>query len=137
MKKQIIKLDELEQCACFNIKLMARELTNQYNKSLKLNGINSSQIPILAILNIYEKLETSKISKILSLEISSTRRSLAILIKNELIKIVNKGIDGNLLTLTNKGYKKLGETLPIWRKLHRQNKNKVKKYIKILEKIAS
>ena len=31
---------------------MARKLTNLYNISLKSSGINSTQIPILALLNI-------------------------------------------------------------------------------------
>ena len=51
--KKIIKMNELNQCACFNLRIMARELTNDYNNSLKSNDINSTQIPILAILNIF------------------------------------------------------------------------------------
>ena len=69
MRKKIINIEELKQCACFNVRLMARELTNEYNNSLKLSGVNSTQIPILAILNIYNQIETSKIAKILNLEI--------------------------------------------------------------------
>ena len=63
MKKKIIQINELQQCACFNVRLMARELTNEYNETLKFTGLNSTQIPILAILNIYNQTETSKIDK--------------------------------------------------------------------------
>ncbi|MAH78613.1 MAG: hypothetical protein CMP41_01635 [Rickettsiales bacterium] len=136
MRKKIINIEELQQCACFNVRLMARELTNEYNNTLKFSGINSTQIPILAILNIYNQIETSKIAKILNLEISTTRRNLNILIRNKLIRIVSKGINGNLLTLTKKGFTKLEETLPIWRNSNKKNKGKVKNYVKILKKIS-
>ena len=136
MRKKIINIEELKQCACFNVRLMARELTNEYNNSLKLSGVNSTQIPILAILNIYNQIETSKIAKILNLEISTARRNLNILIRNKFIKIVRKGINGNLLTLTNKGYTKLEETLPIWRNSHQKNKGRIRDFVKILKKIS-
>ena len=67
--QKIIKIEELKQCACFNLRAMARELTNQYNNSLKVNEINSTQIPILAILNIYDQMETPKMAKLLNLEV--------------------------------------------------------------------
>ena len=56
--KKLIQIDELEKCLCFNLRKMARELTNDYNSSLKFSGINSTQIPILAFLNIYNQLNT-------------------------------------------------------------------------------
>ena len=64
MKKKIIQINELEQCACFNARLMARELTNEYNETLKFTGLNSTQIPILAILNISMSLEDSSSTEI-------------------------------------------------------------------------
>ena len=84
--KKIIKLDELEKCSCFNLRTMARDLTNDYNKSLKNKKITATQIPILAILNIYEQLETKKISKLLNLEISTIRRNLITLKKKKISK---------------------------------------------------
>ena len=62
---------------------MARELTiiikNNYNINpfKKPYGVNSTQIPILALLNIYKQLELiSKISELLNLEQSTLRRNL-------------------------------------------------------------
>ena len=55
--KKIIKIEELQKCSCFNLRFMARELTNKYNDALKYSEINSTQIPILAILNIYGQME--------------------------------------------------------------------------------
>lgn len=134
--KKIISIDELQRCACFNLRLMARELTNEYNNSLKFSGINSTQIPILAILNIYEKLETSKIARMLNLEISTMRRNLTILQKKKFIKIIKKDFHGNQLTLTNRGFIKLKETLPYWRSSQKIGKSKAKNYLKILNKIT-
>lgn len=134
--KKIIKMNELNQCACFNLRLMARELTNDYNNSLKSNDINSTQIPILAILNIYNQLETSKIARLLNLEISTIRRNLSILTRKKLIKIIRKDINGNLLALTNEGFFKLKEVLPIWRKSHKEGKKKIKNYLRVLRKIS-
>ena len=99
--KKLIKINELQQCPCFNLRKMAREITNDYNDSLKFSKINSTQIPILDFLNIYEQLETSKISRILNLEISTIRRNLSILTNKKLIKIIKKDINGNLFSLTN------------------------------------
>ena len=114
---------------------MARELTNEYNETLKFTGLNSTQIPILAILNIYNQTETSKIASIFKLEISTIRRNLNILIKKDLVRIVKKGVDGNTLTLTNKGYEKLKKALPVWRNLQNKGKNRISNYLKVLENI--
>ena len=112
----------MKQCPCFNFRKIARELTNSYNKSLKYSGINSTQIPILALLNIYNEIETAKIAKLLNLEPSTIRRNSSILIKKKLIKIVKRDVNGNHLKLTTNGYKKLKETLPIWRRSSKSKK---------------
>ena len=134
--KTLIHARELEQCTCFNLRKMARELTNNYNDSLKSYGVNSTQIPILALINIYNQIETSKIAKLLNLESSTLRRNSSILIKKKLIKIVRRDINGNLLKLTANGYKKLKETLPIWKKSNQNGKTLVKNYIQVLKKIS-
>ena len=107
---------------------MAREITNDYNNSLRLKNINSTQIPILAILNIYNQIETTKIAKMLNLEVSTLRRNISILMRKKLIKIVKKDVNGNLLSLTKEGFLKLKETLPIWRKSQKKGKQMVKNY---------
>ena len=112
--KKLIKVNELQQCPCFNLRTMAK-LTNDYNGALKISGINSTQIPILALINIYDQIETTKIANLLNLESSTIRRNSSLLIKKKLIRIVKRDINGNLLKLTEKGYKKLKETLPTWR----------------------
>ena len=134
--KKLIRVKELEQCSCFNIRKIARELTNSYNNSLKLYGINSTQIPILALLNIFNQLETSKMAKLLNLEPSTLRRNLSILVKKKLIKVVKRDINGNLLKLTTNGYNKLKETLPIWKKSNQLGKSLVKDYLPILKEIS-
>ncbi|MFL2661164.1 MAG: MarR family winged helix-turn-helix transcriptional regulator [Alphaproteobacteria bacterium] len=134
--KKLIKVKELEQCTCFNLRKMARELTNSYNTSLKSYGVNSTQIPILALLNIYNQIETSKIAELLNLEKSTVRRNSSILIKNKLIRIVKRSANGNLLKLTNNGYNKLKETLPIWKKSNQTGKKLVKSYLGVLKNIS-
>ena len=134
--KKLIEVRELEQCTCFNLRKMARELTNNYNKSLKSYGVNSTQIPILALLNIYKQLETSKIAELLNLEQSTLRRNSSILVKKKLIKVVIRDINGNLLKLTSIGYSKLKETLPIWKKSNQRGKKLVKDYLHILKQIS-
>ena len=137
MRKKIIDISELEQCACFNLRSMAREITNDYNNSLRLKNINSTQIPILAILNIYNQIETTKIAKMLNLEVSTLRRNISILMRKKLIKIVKKDVNGNLLSLTKEGFLKLKETLPIWRKSQKKGKQMVNNYIKTLNQISN
>ena len=134
--KKLIRVKELEQCSCFNIRKIARELTNSYNNSLKLYGINSTQIPILALLNIFNQLETSKMAELLNLEPSTLRRNLSILVKKKLIKVVKRDINGNLLKLTTNGYNKLKETLPIWKKSNQLGKRVVKDYLPVLKEIS-
>ena len=134
--KKLIEVRELEQCTCFNLRKMARELTNNYNNSLKSYGVNSTQIPILALLNIYKQLETSKMAELLNLEQSTLRRNSSILVKKKLIKVVSRDIHGNLLKLTTSGYSKLKETLPIWKKSNQRGKKHVKDYLHILKQIS-
>ena len=136
MRKKIIDISELEQCACFNLRSMAREITNDYNNSLRLKNINSTQIPILAILNIYNQIETTKIAKMLNLEVSTLRRNISILMRKKLIKIVKKDVNGNLLSLTKVGFVRLKETLPAWRKLQKKGKKRIKNYMKVLQSIS-
>lgn len=133
--KKLIQVKELEQCTCFNLRKMARELTNNYNNSLKSYGVNSTQIPILALINIYNQIETSKIAELLNLEPSTLRRNSSILIKKKLIKIVKRDVNGNHLKLTTNGYKKLKETLPIWRRSSKKSKKLLDNYIKVLKEI--
>ena len=135
--KKLIQINELEQCPCFNLRKMARELTNDYNNSLKLTGINSTQIPILAILNIYDQLGTTKIAGMLDLETSTIRRNLAILINKGLIKIIKKNSNGNLFCLAEDGFNKLKETLPIWRKSHKEGVKKIHNFRKVLKRVSS
>ena len=82
--KKLIEISELEKCPCFNLRTMARQLTNNYNNSLKVIGINATQIPILALLNIYNQIEISKISDLLNLDPSTIRRNSSILLKKDL-----------------------------------------------------
>ncbi len=134
--KKIIKLDELQKCSCFNLRTMARDLTNDYNKSLKNKKITATQIPILAILNIYEQLETKKISKLLNLEISTIRRNLITLKKKRLVKIIKRNTNGNILSLTSNGFLKLKESLPVWRESNKNARKSVRSFLKVLKSIA-
>ena len=134
--KKLIQVNELEKCPCFNLRSMARKITNDYNIALKISGINSTQIPILALINIYDQIETSKIANLLNLESSTVRRNSSVLIKKKLVKIIKRDINGNLLKLTAKGYKKLKETLPTWRESNLKGKVLVTNYLAILKKIS-
>tara|TARA_Y100000994_G_scaffold158227_1_gene129663 strand:- start:30 stop:440 length:411 start_codon:yes stop_codon:yes gene_type:complete len=134
--KKLIQVNELEKCPCFNLRTMARRITNDYNDALKVSGINSTQIPILALINIYDQIETSKIANLLNLESSTIRRNSSVLIKKKFVRIVKRNIKGNLLKLTAKGYKKLKETLPTWRKSNTKGKILISNYIDVLKKIS-
>ena len=134
--KKLIKVNVLQQCPCFNLRTMARRLTNDYNSALKISGINSTQIPILALINIYDQIETTKIANLLNLESSTIRRNSSLLIKKKLIRIVKRDINGNLLKLTEKGYKKLKETLPTWRESNTKGKILINSYLDVLKKIS-
>ena len=134
--KKLIQVNELEKCPCFNLRTMARRITNDYNDALKVSGINSTQIPILALINIYDQIETSKIANLLNLESSTIRRNSSVLIKKKFVRIVKRNIKGNLLKLTAKGYKKLKETLPTWRESNTKGKILINNYIDVLKKIS-
>ena len=134
--KKLIQVNELEKCPCFNLRVMARQITNDYNDALKVSGINSTQIPILALINIYDQIETSKIANLLNLESSTIRRNSSVLIKKKFVRIVKRNIKGNLLKLTTKGYKKLKETLPTWRESNTKGKILISNYIDVLKKIS-
>ena len=134
--KKLIEISELEKCPCFNLRTMARQLTNNYNNSLKVSGINATQIPILALLNIYNQIEISKISDLLNLDPSTIRRNSSILIKKRFIKIVKKNFKGNVLTLTEKGYKTLKKILPTWKKSNNEGKKLLRDYVQVLNKIS-
>ena len=58
------------------------------------------------------------------------------MVKKKLVKIIKRDINGNLLKLTAKGYKKLKETLPTWRESNLKGKVLVTNYLAILKKIS-
>jgi DNA-binding MarR family transcriptional regulator len=93
-------------------------------------------MPILALLNVFNQLETSKMAESLNLEPSTLRRNLSILVKKKLIKVVKRDVNGNLLRLTTNGYNKLKETLPIWKKSNQIGKRLVKDYLPVLKEIS-
>ena len=113
--KKLIQVNELEKCPCFNLRAMARQITNDYNDALKVSGI---------------------IANLLNLESSTIRRNSSVLIKKKFVRIVKRNIKGNLLKLTSKGYKKLKETLPTWRESNTKGKILISNYIDVLKKIS-
>ena len=65
---------ELEQCTCFNLRKMARELTNNYNDSLKSYGVNSTQIPILSTNKYLQSDRNIKDCKIIKFRIFNLKK---------------------------------------------------------------
>ncbi len=109
------KRSELEKCVCFNLRKAGRVITQIYDEKMRSCGLRSTQISILVITAIVESAPITRLANMLVMERTTLTRNLKPLEKQELISI-DHGIDQRtrVVTLTDKGYKKMEEVLPLW-----------------------
>ncbi len=109
------------QCACFNIRKAAREVTRFYDEMLAPSGIKATQFTMLGAVSISGAARMSELSDMLALDKTTLTRNLKPLEADGLIAIA-AGADRRerIVSLTGAGTAALERALPNWREAQRR-----------------
>jgi DNA-binding MarR family transcriptional regulator len=108
-------------CASLNFRRTARAVTQLYDAALQESGIRSTQFAILVAIGKNQPVAIGALAEVLIIDATTLTRSLQLLKKEGLIRISDRErMRQRFLTLTPKGVKRLGRSLPMWRKAHEQ-----------------
>tara|TARA_B100000609_G_C17071744_1_gene359494 strand:+ start:303 stop:653 length:351 start_codon:yes stop_codon:yes gene_type:complete len=107
----------------------SRLITQFYDKKLKSTGIKITQFTILSFIATSENMTLVSLSDELFMDRTTLTRALNILLKDGFIKqIKSKDLRKKVMKLTEKGYKTLDESIPLWLEAEDQILNESKKF---------
>jgi DNA-binding MarR family transcriptional regulator len=113
---QTLNLASVENCACFNVRRVARVITQFFDAEVGRRGIRPTQTPILAALNARNGWSMAELSDWLGMERTTLLRNLRPLQRDGLVCVTGGGRGGHVeLSITEKGRAALAKLLPAWR----------------------
>ena len=106
-----------QNCACFNVRRVARAITQFYDAEVRRHGLRPTQVPILSALEVREGWNSmAELSDWLGLERTTLVRNLRPLERDGLVRATGGGRGGHVeLGITAKGRRALARVLPAWR----------------------
>jgi len=106
----------MENCVCFNLRQVARVVTQFYDAQMRRHGIRPTQGTMLAALNAQESWTMAELSDWLGMERTTLVRNLRPLQRDGLVKVGGGG-RGRLveLAITPKGRKQMEKLTPAWK----------------------
>jgi DNA-binding MarR family transcriptional regulator len=109
-------LSVAENCLCFNLRRVARAVTQFYDREMRRHGIRPTQGSILASLQAKESWTMAELSDWLGMDRTTLVRNLRPLQRDGLVQISGGG-RGNLveLAITPKGRKQIEKLTPAWK----------------------
>jgi len=116
--QSLIQQNNLQNCACFNIRKSARVLTQQYDEALQFVGLRSTQFSILAMISRVEAITITELADSLLMDRTTLTRNLRPLEKQNLVKTV-PGEDRRtrIISISKIGLSKLKEAIPLWKQV--------------------
>ena len=115
MEKRL-DMTSVENCTCFNVRRVARVITQFFDAEVRRHGIRPTQTPILRALQARNGWGMAELSEWLGMERTSLLRNLRPLQRDGLVRAKGGGRGGNVeLEITVKGRTALAKTLPAWR----------------------
>lgn len=120
-KGKLKGIEKCTECACFNLRMAARAMTQVYDRAIQPTGLRATQFPILAVLAMAGASTITSLSSLLVMDRTTLARNLKPLEKRGFISIA-RGEDKRTktVTLTDKGADTLGNALPHWEKAQTQ-----------------
>ena len=112
-------------CVCLNLRMSSRALSQVFDEAMRPTGLKTTQFSLLRAIGRMAPVTFQKLAETMVLDQTTLPRSLRLLEKDGLIKIV-PGADRRerLASLTSSGKKKLVEAAPYWSKAQERMKNK-------------
>jgi DNA-binding MarR family transcriptional regulator len=108
---------EIDDCNCFTVRKVARQLSRFYDAFLQPTGLRITQFLILAVLAKVEGASVNGLAERLDLERTAMGKTLGPLERDGLIRIKPSSTDGRsrVVTLTSEGNRIFQDALPRWR----------------------
>ena len=105
-----------ENCVCFNLRRVARVVTQFFDAELRRHGVRPTQETILASLNSKDSWNMAELSDWLGMERTTLVRNLRPLQRDGFVKVVGGGRGNRVeLTITTKGRKQIEKLAPAWK----------------------
>ncbi|MDB6123683.1 MAG: MarR family transcriptional regulator [Pedosphaera sp.] len=109
-------MSSVENCACFNVRRVARVITQFFDAKVRCHGIRPTQTPILGALQAKDGWGMAELSEWLGMERTTLVRNLRPLQRDGLVRANGSGRGGRVeLEITQKGRTALAKALPGWR----------------------
>ncbi len=117
----------LDTCASINLRRFSRLVTNEYNEALRPTGLRTTQLAVLVAIGAGDKPSLTDIAEMLSMDISTLTRSVAILEHKGLASCQAAGGRKKRVLLTTAGYNTVLSAVPHWNKAQEDFYGKVGK----------
>lgn len=104
----------LDSCASLNLRRVSRLVTNEYNEALRSTGLRCTQLAVLAAIGANERQSLTDISELLSMDISTLTRAIAILEEKGLVTTRAAGGRKKFVLLTDDGKALMQESEDYW-----------------------
>jgi DNA-binding MarR family transcriptional regulator len=109
-------LSSVQNCTCFNVRRVARVITQFFDAEVRRHGIRPTQTPILGALEARNRWSMAELSDWLGMERTTLLRNLRPLQRDGLVRVSRGGRGGQVeLNITDKGRTALTKMLPAWR----------------------
>ena len=108
--------NEFEECACFNVRKVSRQLSQLYDRALEPSGLKNTQFTVLAVAFGAGPISITDLSRLLDLDRTTLTRNLRIM-EREGLDVVESGKDARSKTITvsAEGMSRLQKATPLWR----------------------
>lgn len=109
-------LAETADCACLNLRMAARAVTQMYDEALRPSGLKATQFSVLAAVANVGPASMTRIAGALVMDRTTLTRNLQPLLDQGLVK-AGKAEDGRqrTISITAQGRATLARALPLWR----------------------
>jgi len=119
MSKEL-DMSAVENCVCFNLRWVARAVTQFYDSEMRRHGIRPTQGTILLALNSKESWSMAELSDWLGLERTTLVRNLRPLQRDGFVQVGGGGHGNRVeLAITAKGRKQIEKLTPAWKSAQR------------------
>jgi len=138
-----LDLSSIENCTCFNVRRVARVITQFFDPAVRRHGLRPTQTPILGALQARDGWDMAQLSEWLGMERTTLLRNLRPLQRDGLVRAKGGGRGGHVeLFITEKGRAALAKMLPAWRSAQKKvvatlGKDRWSSIMRDLEEVAA
>jgi DNA-binding MarR family transcriptional regulator len=105
-----------ENCVCFNLRWVARRVTQFYDAEMRRHGIRPTQGTVLTVLMSKDSWNMAELSDWLGMDRTTLVRNLRPLQRDGLVQVIGGGRGNRVeLVITSKGRKQIEKLAPAWK----------------------